>query len=79
MRKIKEINCPNCGKDMSYGAIWSTHAINWSEDTRRKFFDFEKEIIVGMPFFKPIKNPAFRCEECKIAIFEYDPFEVSDL
>lgn len=71
-RIIKDVNCPKCGQVMEEGYIHSRKQILWSEDDKPRLFDFYDENLVTMPMRRANKVPAWRCKECKIAIFRYE-------
>lgn len=74
MERLDNMSCPKCGKEMKSGYIYSVREILWTKNDKNRIFGFldENETLVGMPIFKSKKVVAYRCEECKIASFEYE-------
>lgn len=74
MRGLDNVICPKCGKEMEKGYIYAPRDIMWADDDRKKSIGIgdEKLLSNGLSFnFK--KVPAYRCKDCNIAAFEYDP------
>jgi len=74
MGKLEKVSCPGCGRDMEKGYIFSPRQIGWTKDSKSRIapgFSYY-ETLVGSPIFKVKKEVAYRCKECKIALFEYD-------
>ncbi|MEG0775086.1 PF20097 family protein [Clostridium sp.] len=75
-RKLKNVNCPSCGIEMEKGYIYSPAEISWSKDGKPRFFPglAEYDTLVDANFgLKVRKEEAFRCKECNLVLFEYNP------
>jgi hypothetical protein len=59
---------------MEEGYIFSPYQIQWSFNENNRVFSSldSPETLVGRPIFKTKKVPAFRCNQCMVATFEYD-------
>lgn len=72
MKKLNNASCPKCEQQMKNGYVYSTRQIFWSTDGKSRIFDFQGETLVELPLLKSKKVPAYRCEDCKIVIFQYE-------
>lgn len=57
---------------MDKGYVYSPQQILWTKSAKKTMFEFDFEDLDGPSTFKLKKLSAYRCEDCKIAIFEYD-------
>lgn len=72
MRTLFNATCPQCGKEMKSGYVYSPRQILWADDDRKQVFGGDDTLIgISMSFFHK-KVPAYRCEDCKIVTFQYD-------
>ncbi len=80
MSKLPE-NCPICGKEMKKGYIIAAPAIHWS-DKKFKWYSMglEEYVIAGSRLGFGVGVEAYRCPNCKIALFSYEkePPEVEE-
>ncbi len=73
MRRLEKLDCPQCGKEMKKGYVFSPRQILWTENEKNKVIEYQNEMLVGVPMWKSKKVPAHRCAACGIVTFEYEP------
>jgi len=71
MEESYDINCPKCNQKMEQGYIYSSQRICWTDNDKAQLFAGD-ESLVGPPVLKMKKLAAYKCDNCKIAIFEYN-------
>lgn len=71
MKESYDIKCPKCSEKMEKGYIYSSQRICWTDNDKSQFFAGD-ESLVGPPAFKMKKLVAYKCNNCKIATFEYN-------
>ncbi|WP_340689502.1 PF20097 family protein [Halobacillus kuroshimensis] len=64
--------CPDCGRKLKAGYIFSPRKICWSESPDSIVMDFGSEVLVESALLKVRKIPAHRCEVCQKVIFGYE-------
>lgn len=70
MERSYDISCPKCNQKMEKGYVYSSHRICWTDNDKAQFIAVD-ETLVSFGF-KIKKLAAYRCENCKIATFEYN-------
>lgn len=75
-RKLDKVKCPSCGLEMETGYIFSSREIAWTNDGKNRLVPglYEYETLLDPSFSLTVrKEAAFRCKECNIVLFEYNP------
>jgi hypothetical protein len=69
---MEKYNCPKCHREMTKGYVYAERRFKWSDNPRKAFFSIEDETILPINLgWTHKKRTGYRCEECKIVMFEY--------
>jgi uncharacterized Zn finger protein (UPF0148 family) len=74
MGRLDNLSCPICGREIERGYIFSTREIAWTEDGKSRLIPslYPHETLVHSLGLKVEKATAYRCDQCRIVLFQYD-------